>query len=118
MVTAELPAMSPAVMAAAWVAALSHRKVTTQLVEEFARWRADPVNDMAFGALSGVPDRAPRFIAVEGAASADVIDVWTGQRAWLAEEMGEPLTMAKASRMAALLNEPRHPDRLTIAPRR
>ncbi len=105
MVTVELPAMSPAVMAAAWIAALSRTRVSTQEIEAFFGWREDPVNDAAFAALCHVPDSAPRFVAVGAGSDGDVIDVWTGGRAWLAERVGEPLTAAKAHRMAAMLNE-------------
>lgn len=100
MVTAELPAMSPAVMAAAWVSLLSHRSVANEAIEGFFSWRRDPVNRAAYEAVSKAVQTRPRYLAV----GREVIDVWTGEVPDIVAEIGRKLSPEGARRIAEDLN--------------
>jgi hypothetical protein len=100
MVTVELPAMSPAVMAAAWVSKLSHLRVTPDDVEGFFLWRRDPVNEAAYAAVAQAVQARPRYLAVGD----EVIDVWTGEVPDIVADIGHRLSPEAAQRVARDLN--------------
>lgn len=114
MVTVELPAMSPAVVAAAWVSLLSHRSVANEAIEGFFLWRRDPVNRAAYDAIANAVQARPRYLAV----GREVIDVWTEEVRDIVAEIGRKLTSEGAWRIAPKgkrRGPQRPPSKVTLA---
>jgi hypothetical protein len=100
--SAKLPSTSPAVEAAVWVSRLSRTSITGEAIRDFFNWRRDPVNDVAYEAMSAAIATANRYAALADGSNGDVIDIWTGERPWFFAD--RYLTFEQAQDAAAGLN--------------
>lgn len=90
--------------ARAWFEKLGQPKVTTAEVDAFARWRDDPANDAAYGALELGLEGGRRFVVQPMVEQYRVVDAWTGETAALHGAPQTELSGKAARRAAAELN--------------
>lgn len=99
---------NPKAEAAAWIAKLSQRSVTTAELYEFQAWRDDPANDAAYRRAELESERLRpqrgRFVFRPDATGFSVIDTWTGDPAEFATVPQTGISEEDARDIAELLN--------------
>ena len=67
------------------------------------RWRDDPTNDAAYGALEGLYLEPCRYVVQPGAERFRVVDMWTGETVVIALTPQNNLCEADAAQMPEML---------------
>ena len=102
------PRRDPPAEAAAWIAKLSQRSVTTAELYEFQAWRDEPANDAAYRRAELESERQRpqrgRFVFRPDATGFSVIDTWTGDPAEFATRPQTGISEDDAREIAEVLN--------------